>query len=221
MTASELPAIPVRDVRDGGPLRHAVEAREVGRALRDDCLSWLSARGPARDADARCHHAALADAFAVAVCRRDRRDLVHAWFLRNLVSQRLLPVGLHRPRARRRCAVARAHARLAVPRARAPCRGCPNGGTGRRVLQRHLAGFRGRSDRHGAGAVRGLDQPGADVAANAKAVDAAAGHDGECRHDLAIAAHAAGPDAAARLRNRAGFCDRAAPASRRRRSRGR
>ena len=41
MTASKLPAIPVRDVRDGGPLRHAVEAREVGRALRDDCLSWL------------------------------------------------------------------------------------------------------------------------------------------------------------------------------------
>jgi len=41
VTASKLPAIPVRDVRDGGPLRHAVEAREVGRALRDDCLSWL------------------------------------------------------------------------------------------------------------------------------------------------------------------------------------
>jgi hypothetical protein len=37
----ELPAIPVRDVRDGGPVRHAIEAIEVGRALRDDCLSWL------------------------------------------------------------------------------------------------------------------------------------------------------------------------------------
>jgi hypothetical protein len=41
VTASMLPAIQIRDVRDGGPLRHAVEAREVGRALRDDCLSWL------------------------------------------------------------------------------------------------------------------------------------------------------------------------------------
>lgn len=41
MTASKLAAIPVRDVRDGGPLRHAIEAREVGRALRDECLSWL------------------------------------------------------------------------------------------------------------------------------------------------------------------------------------
>lgn len=41
MTAFKLPAIPLRDVRDGGPLRHAVEASDVGRALRDDCLSWL------------------------------------------------------------------------------------------------------------------------------------------------------------------------------------
>jgi hypothetical protein len=41
VTASELAVIQVRDVRDGGPVRHAIEAREVGRALRDDCLSWL------------------------------------------------------------------------------------------------------------------------------------------------------------------------------------
>ena len=41
MTGSMLAAIPVRDVRDGGPVRHALEARDVGRALRDDCLSWL------------------------------------------------------------------------------------------------------------------------------------------------------------------------------------
>ena len=33
--------IPVRDVRDGGPLRHAVEAAERARALRDDCLAWF------------------------------------------------------------------------------------------------------------------------------------------------------------------------------------
>jgi hypothetical protein len=39
----ELPAIPVRDVRDGGPLRHAELARAQARALRDDCLSWLPA----------------------------------------------------------------------------------------------------------------------------------------------------------------------------------
>jgi hypothetical protein len=38
---SGLPAIPVRDVRDGGPPRHAIEARESARGLRDDCLSWL------------------------------------------------------------------------------------------------------------------------------------------------------------------------------------
>jgi hypothetical protein len=36
-----LSVIPVRDVRDGGPLRHAVEAREQARALRDDCMAWF------------------------------------------------------------------------------------------------------------------------------------------------------------------------------------
>ena len=40
MTA-ELPAIPFRDVREGGPLRHAVEAAAEARALRDDCLAWF------------------------------------------------------------------------------------------------------------------------------------------------------------------------------------
>ena len=38
---SELPVIPVRDVRIGGPVQHAVEARVQARALRDDCLSFF------------------------------------------------------------------------------------------------------------------------------------------------------------------------------------
>ncbi len=38
---SELPAIPVRDLRDGGALRHAIEHTAQARALRDDCLAWL------------------------------------------------------------------------------------------------------------------------------------------------------------------------------------
>lgn len=36
-----LPAIPLRDVRDGGAIRHAIEGAAQARALRDDCLSWL------------------------------------------------------------------------------------------------------------------------------------------------------------------------------------
>jgi hypothetical protein len=36
-----LPRIAVVDVRDGGPVRHAVEGRERGRALRDECVAWL------------------------------------------------------------------------------------------------------------------------------------------------------------------------------------
>jgi hypothetical protein len=36
-----LTAVPVVDVRDGGPPRHAREARARARALRDDCVAWL------------------------------------------------------------------------------------------------------------------------------------------------------------------------------------
>jgi hypothetical protein len=36
-----LTVVPVVDVRDGGPVRHALEGRERVRALRDDCVSWL------------------------------------------------------------------------------------------------------------------------------------------------------------------------------------
>lgn len=36
-----LTSIPVVDVRDGGPVRHAIEGRARAQALRDACLSWL------------------------------------------------------------------------------------------------------------------------------------------------------------------------------------
>ena len=36
-----LPAIPLRDVRDGGPVRHAIDAAAQARALRNDCLAWF------------------------------------------------------------------------------------------------------------------------------------------------------------------------------------
>jgi len=40
MLASLRP-IPIVDVRDGGPLRHAVEARARARAVREDALAWF------------------------------------------------------------------------------------------------------------------------------------------------------------------------------------
>jgi hypothetical protein len=44
---SAMPAIPVADVRDGGPLRHAQECAARARTLRDDCLAFLPrAAGP-------------------------------------------------------------------------------------------------------------------------------------------------------------------------------
>jgi hypothetical protein len=38
---AELTTIPLRDVREGGPVRHALEARASARALRDECVGWL------------------------------------------------------------------------------------------------------------------------------------------------------------------------------------
>ena len=34
--------IPIVDVREGGPVRHALDARVRARALRDDCVTWLA-----------------------------------------------------------------------------------------------------------------------------------------------------------------------------------
>ena len=38
---ARLDPIPVVDLRDGGPLRHATEGRARARALRDGCIDWL------------------------------------------------------------------------------------------------------------------------------------------------------------------------------------
>jgi len=37
----KLAPIPIVDIRDGGPLRHATESRVRARALRDECVRWL------------------------------------------------------------------------------------------------------------------------------------------------------------------------------------
>jgi hypothetical protein len=51
---NDLVTIPIVDIRDGGPVRQAIEGRARALALRNDCLSWLPAhvRGllPALDA---------------------------------------------------------------------------------------------------------------------------------------------------------------------------
>jgi hypothetical protein len=45
--APQLACIPVVDVRDGGPVRHAREAADRARLLRDTCLAWFPAVVPA------------------------------------------------------------------------------------------------------------------------------------------------------------------------------
>ena len=51
---TDLVTIPILDVRDGGPVRQAIEGRARALALRDDCLTWLPGRArmllPALDA---------------------------------------------------------------------------------------------------------------------------------------------------------------------------
>src|SRR5258708_35053178 len=41
LPATDLIPIPVVDVREGGPVRHAIDAASRARALRDGCLGWL------------------------------------------------------------------------------------------------------------------------------------------------------------------------------------
>src|SRR5215471_13450554 len=41
MSEAELVSIPVVVVREGGAVRHALDARARARALRDDCVTWL------------------------------------------------------------------------------------------------------------------------------------------------------------------------------------
>jgi len=41
VTTPDLTTIPLRDMRDGGPLRHAIEHAAQARALRDACVAWL------------------------------------------------------------------------------------------------------------------------------------------------------------------------------------
>ena len=41
MTATD--KIPYVDVRDGGPVRHAIEGRSRAQSLRDTCVSWFPA----------------------------------------------------------------------------------------------------------------------------------------------------------------------------------
>jgi hypothetical protein len=40
-SAARLAPIPIIDVRDGGPVRHATDGRARARALRDKCVEWL------------------------------------------------------------------------------------------------------------------------------------------------------------------------------------
>ena len=110
---------------------------------------------------------------------------------RHLVPQRLVSMVLHGAGARRgRRALARAHARLAVSRARPLRRAGPHAGAGGRIHQRHLAGLCRRADRAGAGPLRRRHQPGADAPAqprpSVRLYDLAANAWATLRHPRAI-----------------------------------
>src|SRR5271170_7545284 len=112
-----LRAIPLIDVRNGGPPLHARQSAERARALRDACIDFFSAGGASHGAGARLAVASLTEAFALAVSCGDCANSHCARFLGRVATECLIPVGMHRAGWRRgRRAVADAHARLAVSR---------------------------------------------------------------------------------------------------------
>jgi hypothetical protein len=95
---ADLVIIPLIDIRDGGPVAHAILERVQARALRDACVSWLPGiirvLLPAMDAVtrrwlARSQSPYVKEIAAIAA----QLAFPGIWFL---VSQRLLPMGLHR-----------------------------------------------------------------------------------------------------------------------------
>ena len=165
----------------------AIEGRDT-RARACATSAWPGCRAArarcCRSMDAR--DAPLAHALALALRGGGRGDRDGARLSGHLVSQRLLPVGLHRARARgRRRALARAHARLAVPGARPP----PRSGAHAAALPAisttsRWPGYVGRPDRLGARPFRRRHQPGAAEAAHAASVAAALRHRAECARAL-------------------------------------
>jgi len=163
--SATLPAIPVIDVGNGGPLRHATHCRARARALCDDCLTFLPRAVapfvPALDRATRHWLTRSCSPYVSEIAQiAATLGIPGIW-----LAQRLVPMGLHVARTRRRrCPLARPPARLAIPRAWAPC-GCrPHPGACRRILRRHLAWLRWRADSDGAMSVRRLPKPGANVA---------------------------------------------------------
>ena len=98
-------------------------------------------------------------------------------------------------------AVAGAHARLAVPGARPPCRDRPHGGPAGEFYSVTWPGFVGVLTAMAPGRFCGRDQPGAAVAAHAASVAAALRHRGQRDRDLVAAAHSAGSAAAPGVRD--------------------
>ena len=201
MTAA-LPAIPVVDVRDGGPTRHALQNPAKARALRDACLGiFPRAVRPLVPSLDRISQRWLVRSRSPYV-QRDRAHRRRARLFRRLALERLDAMGMHVAglRARRR-AVARAHARLAVRGSRTAHRACAHERGGRRFRQRDLARLCRRAHGDGAATLCRLYQSGADVAADAPSVAAAMRLRRQCRDCLGRRRpHAAGSIAASSFR---------------------
>ena len=201
---STLPAIPIIDIRDGGPLDHARQNAEQARALRDACLEFFPAAAkplvPALDWASRrwlgrsrspyvAEIARIADALNFSgiwllnasyqwgcTARAVEHDGA-PWLMRTL-DWPFKGLGRH----------------IAVARMR--------GAGDRRFLQRDLAGLCRRAHRDGARPLCRLHQPGADVAAHAASLAAAVRFRGERAEDLAAhRSHAAGSAAAPGFRD--------------------
>src|SRR6516162_8406829 len=129
-----LPAIPVIDLRDGGPVRHAERNPAPARALRDACLAFFP---------------------RAALPLMPTLDLISRRWLTRSRSPYLPEIA--------RIAVALANTRLAVPRPWPLCRGGAHAGRRWRFFQCYLAGLCWRIDRVRTVAFCGLRQSGANA----------------------------------------------------------
>ena len=171
--SATLPAIPVIDVGNGGPLRHAAHCRARARALRDDCLTFLPCAVipfvPALDRATRhwltrscspyvSEIAQIAATLGIPGiwllngsyqwgCTSLARDEDGVPWLARTLDWPFPGLGRHAD----------------VVRTQGACR---------RILRRHLAWLRWRADSDGAMSVRRLPKPGANVAPHPASVAA-------------------------------------------------
>ena len=222
-SAGDLKPVAVVDIRDGGTVRYAREARDRARALRDDCLAWFPAwsrrccRCSTVSPGAGCRGRNLPMSARSKPSRR-RSEFDGVWLLNGSYQWGCTTL------AREDEGVPWLARTLdwpfsgpwPAPRDRA------DGRPGGRILQRDLAGLCRAADRHGARPLCHRHEPGAAVATDPPSLAAPVRYRRQCRQHLAAACAIRRPiRSCGRCSNNAAASPRRGGCWRRRRSPGR